>query len=69
MKKDTATAILRSLQQLDPAFEELTSLTYQIDNEEERKAIRRHLAEAMRLLGYELTMHIVRQYPDLDPDK
>lgn len=69
MKRETATALMDAMAGLDPAFNELTKLTYQIEDETERKTVRRHIAEAMHLMGYEMVMHIVRQYPDLDPDK
>ena len=52
-----------------PQFDEITSLTYEIADEGERKEIRETVAKAMQLLAYDLVMRAVRQYPDLDPDK
>lgn len=52
-----------------PQFDAITSLTSEIDDEGERKEIRKTLAQAMQLLAYDLVMRVVRQYPDLDPDK
>ncbi len=69
MKRDTAMVLMDALQRLNPSFNELTSITYQIEDETERKFIRRQIANAMQSLGYEIVMHIVRQFPDLDPDK
>jgi hypothetical protein len=69
MKRDTAMVLMDALLRLSPPFDELTSITYQIEDETERKLVRRQIANAMQSLGYELVMHIVRQYPDLDPDK
>jgi hypothetical protein len=52
-----------------PAINELLDSTEQIEDEAERLALRRRIAEVMHVLAYDLVMHIVRQYPDLDPDK
>jgi len=69
MKRDAAVVLMDALLKLGPTFDELTNITYQIEDETERKFIRRQIASAMQVLGYETVMHIVRQYPDLDPDK
>jgi len=69
MERDTATVLMDALLRLGPSFGELTNITYQIEDEAERKFIRRQIASAIHSLGYEIVMHIVRQYPDLDPDK
>ncbi|WP_374385032.1 hypothetical protein [Dongia sp.] len=69
MKRDTAIVFMDALLRMGPSFDELTNITYQIEDETERKFIRRQIASAMQSLGYEMAMHIVRQYPDLDPDK
>jgi hypothetical protein len=58
-----------ALLKLGPSFDELTNITYQIENESERKLIRWQIANAIHSLGFEVIMHIVRQYPELDPDK
>ena len=36
---------------------------------DEQKLIRRGLAKLMGPLFTDLQMHVIRQYPDLDPDK
>ena len=46
----------------------LEALSVKIADDDERKAFRRHLGEVM--IGYvDIQMSIVRQYPDLDPDR
>jgi len=46
----------------------LESLLEKIVDNDERQAFRRHLADVM--IGYiDIQMAIVRQYPDLDPDR
>lgn len=69
MKRDTAIVLMNALLKLGPSFDELTNITYQIEDETERKFIRRQIASVMQALSYEIVMHIARQYPDLDPDK
>lgn len=69
MRREIAITLLESLQKLGPGVDRVFDLTEQIEDEAERIAFRQHLAEAIHALGYELVMHIVRQYPDLDPDK
>lgn len=68
MERDTATLLMDALQKLGPSFDELTNLTHRIEDEGECKFIRRQIASAMQSLSFEIVMHIVRQYPDLDPD-
>lgn len=69
MERQTAESLLAVLMRMDNSFDEITSLTYEIGDEAERRAFRRSVAEAMHILSFDLVMRIVRQYPDLDPDK
>jgi hypothetical protein len=50
-------------------FNEATRITLLLDDGEEARKIRRHLAESFGTPLFEIVKHIVRQYPDLDPDK
>lgn len=69
MKRETAIALLDALERLGPGINEIDALTRQIDDPEERGVYLRKFAEVIAIVGYDLVMHIVRQYPDLDPDK
>ena len=69
MERGTAVQLLSEIEAMAPQFDAITSLTSEIDDEGERKEIRKTLAQAMQLLAYDLVMRVVRQYPDLDPDK
>ncbi len=69
MKHDLAIQFLSALQKISPQVDALFDLTDQIESDEERKILREHIAKVIDCMGYELVMHIVRQYPDLDPDK
>ncbi len=59
---------MKALLDFGGPFNEATELTYQISDEQERKSVRRPLGEiGVRL--YEAMIPIIRQFPDLDPDK
>ena len=60
--------MLAALKSLNPGLEEATSVTEAMADREEAMALRRHLGVLMAEPLYEIVMHIVRQYPDLDPD-
>ncbi len=69
MNRETAVALMDALLKLGPPLNEATAVTFEITDEAERQFVRRRISDAMQATGYELVMHIVRQYPDLDPDK
>lgn len=54
---------------LDAPLNTATELTDQIPDTEERKAVRRAIAEITGTAYSELILPIVRQYPDLDPER
>lgn len=47
MKRETAVQLLSAVDAMTPQFDEITSLTGEIDDERERKDIRKTLAAAM----------------------
>ena len=61
--------MLAALHSLSPGLDEATRITHSMQDKEEAKLLRRHLGAMMAEPLYEIVMHIVRQYPDLDPDK
>lgn len=69
MKRETAVALLAAVERVGEALNEVDGLARQIEPAEERKVYLRMLGEVMALTSYQMVMHIVRQYPDLDPDK
>lgn len=69
MDRATALRLLAAIEAMtSPALNELDSASWNISQEAERKAFRTKLASAMALVSYDMTLAIVRQYPDLDPD-
>ena len=69
MKRETAIALLSAVERVGAGLNEIDGLARQIEPVEERKIYLRMLGEVMTLTSYKMVMHIVRQYPDLDPDK
>lgn len=73
MDRETGERIIKTLQAMTqamtPAFNELDALSHRITDQEERRAYRRKLAELLSLVGYDLLMPVVKQFPDLDPDR
>jgi len=68
LEKTLALQIMDSIQAAETQVNTLESLLEKIVDNDERQAFRRHLADVM--IGYiDIQMAIVRQYPDLDPDR
>ena len=69
MERELAVRMLAAVQSLSPGLDEATRVTECMQDQKEAKHLRRHLGTMMTDQLYEIVMHIVRQYPDLDPDK
>jgi hypothetical protein len=69
MQRELAGKLMDALLRLGPGFNEIDALVRKIEEPSERSQFLRKLAEGMHVMGYDLVMPIVRQYPDLDPDK
>jgi hypothetical protein len=69
MKRDLAERLLKSIEGFNEPFVQLDALSHEIDDAEERMRFRRLIGEGMRAIAFDLVMPIVRQFPDLDPDK
>lgn len=68
MNRDVAERMMEDLLSLSGPINSVTHLTKQIENIDEQQEIRRRLAGIMSEV-YDLMMPIIRQFPDLDPDK
>jgi hypothetical protein len=68
MEREHAEQLLAAIQSLNPGIDEAARITDSMHDKDEAKILRRHLGSAMAGPLYEIVMHIVRQYPDLDPD-
>lgn len=69
MDRNTAVLIVESILSLSCDLNQLTLLSNKIENESEKKQLRKNLAEVMTQLHVEILLPIFKDYPDLDPDK
>lgn len=68
MNRALAVDVLAAIQAAEANLDALSALSERMENNAERRTFRRGLAELM--IGYvDLMTDIVRQYPDLDPDR
>ena len=69
MDKNLAEQLMNKLHSLDAPINDAVELVEQIPDEDERKRFRKGLGEMMGHIYTDLMIPILRQYPDLDPDK
>ncbi len=68
MNRALAVDVLTAIQAAETHLDALSALSERMENNDERRKFRRGLADIM--IGYiDLMTDIVRQYPDLDPDR
>ena len=69
MEKETATAIMDKMLELNAFFNRTSELTIEIHDIEERLEIRTKIGKLMADIFTEIMLPIIRQYPELDPDR
>ena len=69
MEKSTASKVIQSVLQLSDPLNDLDELLRTLPDDDERKALLRSLGSVMAELYIGLIRPLVRQYPDLDPDR
>jgi hypothetical protein len=69
MERAIAEQLMKLLLALDGPLNSATELTDMITDPEERKAVRRSIGELTSQAYTDLIRPIVRQFPDLDPEK
>jgi hypothetical protein len=69
MERSRAEAIVKSLQVVEEHLNYLHGFSEGIESEAEKKKFRRHLGTVMATLNADILLPIVREYPELDPDK
>lgn len=69
MTKDIAKLLMNTLLLLDDPLQKATEITDQIDDENERKMMRRGVGEIGLKIYEDLMVPIIKQYPDLNPEK
>ena len=68
MKRETARKFVQASKRIDEILGELDSVSFEIEDEAERKKIRRAMVSVVVTLYEQLTREVVRDYPDLHPD-
>lgn len=69
MNRDVAERIVNQLLSLNNQLNELTINSDLIIDIEEKRTFLKHIGSLMGIVNIDLLMSIVKQYPDLDPDK
>lgn len=69
MERNLSEEFIAALKLLDYEFSKISEITQKIQNEEERVKFRQGLGQIIGNVYTELMVPILRQYPDLDPDK
>lgn len=69
MDRAVAERLMKALLALDAPLNEAARLTETIADEGEQRAVRRAIGTVVAGIYAELMRPIIRQYPDLDPEK
>ena len=69
MDRDTAATLLQHYLTACEALNEATALVGAVLDEEEQRQIRRPIGEVGAAIYVDLMRPIIRQYPELDPDR
>jgi len=69
MKKAIAEQLIKLFLEIDKPLNAATELTWGISDQKEQKTIRRGIAEITSRIYTDLMLPIIRQYPELDPEK
>ena len=69
MKRETGEKIIAAMKKMDDALEELGIASREIEDEDERKKIRREIFNLVADAHERITLEVVKQFPDLHPDK
>lgn len=69
MDKPTALRIIQAVLELSDALNDIDALLRSIDNTDEGRPLLRSLGTIMLELDSGLIRPLVKQYPDLDPDR
>ena len=69
MDRRIAELLMRDFLELGSPLNSATLTTNEIINKEEREHFRKGIGTVMNAIYTELMMPIIRQFPDLDPDR
>ena len=68
MKRETAKKFVEAANKIDEILGNLDPVSFEIEDEAERKKIRRAMVSVMVTLYEQITREVVKDYPDLHPD-
>lgn len=69
MKRETAEKIANKFEDLGRCLNDLTEISYEIEDKAERSKFRRSLAALMNDSYEKVLREVLLQYPEFDPDK
>ena len=69
MERSIAEKLMKDLMALTDPLNSATEVTTQIADKEEQASFRRSIAEIMNTVYVDLMRPIIKQFPDLNPDK
>lgn len=69
MRREVAEKIVRTMKKMDDVLEELGVVFHEIEDEDERRKIRREIANLIHESHLRITVEVVRPFPDLHPDR
>ena len=69
MKREAAEKVIAALKEVDAAIEKLGTASREIEDRDERMKIRGEIADLISELHERITMEVVKQFPDLHPDR
>ncbi len=69
MEKALANKVIQAALSIGEHLNRLADLSFRISNEAEQREFRKSLGEAMGILYTGIMMPIIKEHPDLDPDK
>jgi hypothetical protein len=69
MKRETGEKIIAPMKRMDDVLKELDVASWEIEDMEERRKILREIANIGLDAHERITLEVVKQFPDLHPDK
>jgi hypothetical protein len=69
MKRNTAEQVIKAMHSVDLAIHDLDAAVRAIEDEAERKKMLKSIFSLVCDLHEQITLPVVREYPDLHPDR
>lgn len=69
MERAIAEQLMRTFLAVNEPLNSATLLTAKIESKDEQESLRRAIGNVMQVIYIDLMRPVIRQYPDLDPDR